>query len=117
MDSDLIDTWFLAALAVQPSAERKARAFDIFLQFDRDRPNTLVLDDFLNLFPNDQSLLRKIRLDTAQHLWGNLRYQERENLLRFCSQIDLFYPLIFNKDTLSKIAGAIIEICEHWTWL
>lgn len=111
----------LAALAPQLSGEEKASVLAQALAaagaIRNEDSRARALAALVCRVQDKGTFPGEIRLAATQCLWSNLRHQGRENLLSFCSETELFRPSVFDTHILSRIAGAVIEICTEWRWL
>ena len=111
----------LAALA--PRLEGRARSeamawgLEAALAVADEGLRARVLLAFLPLVSDTQSLFAAIRTAVADHLRYNLAQGEREAVLNFIADPDLFAPPIFSQPTLAAIAEQIVEVTNEWPWL
>jgi hypothetical protein len=113
----------LAALAPQLEGELLVRGLEAALAIDIEFLRASALAGFLPVAPDTGTLVRNIRQAVeANFLAMQHAKREQELMAFFIGQVDLFSgkvfaPPIFTPQTLSTIAGHIIEICNDWEWV
>ena len=107
----------LAALAPQLTGDLLAQALAASQAIGDERHRARMLVAFLPVAPDPDTLLTAIRQAMAGHLWNDLRHGEREEVLSFCAEAQLFRPPVLDSETLAAIAGHIVEVCTQWNWL
>ena len=72
---------------------------------------------FFKQIPDSSSLLINLRKTIIDHLFRNLRLENRSSVLIFLSKDRIVSSPILDKNTLGTITEHIIEICFRWKWL
>jgi hypothetical protein len=107
----------LAVLASQLSCEALKQGLAAVLDIESEQVRAATLLAFLPVAPDRAAVLRCARQAITVHLLKNLSSDRRERVLKLCAKGDLLAPPLLDQDTLTAIAGYIVEVCQEWQWM
>lgn len=106
----------LIALAPQLRNGSLEKALSAALALKNEKIRIQVLTSFLSIIPDQQSLIKTIRIALLNYAWS-ARNWSCEQVLRDFLKDGLLKSSVFSVNLIEKFLLLLMEIYEQWTWL